>query len=180
MKKIKRVATLLLAIVFMVLPSAVSSFAHAVEFVVLGGAEVRFQYAGGQPMSNAEIHVLDENMEIIAIRYANEYGVFDYGAYFGTAARLKAHHNNFIVRFIIPDTFPRVVYNDRGERVEVVVPAGSGGRLSTASMAFIYIGAVSVIGYAALLVIRKKQTRKPDFTVAEAAIKRRIPRNFST
>lgn len=151
-------------------------FAHNVEFVVIGGSEVRFQYANGLPMSNAKVYVLDENMEHISVSSTDEYGVFDYGRYFGIAARLEVHHNNYKVRFVLPETLPRVVISDRGVLLEVVVPAGSGGRLSVTSRSIIYIGIAFVLGFVALLIITRVRGKQPIMTKIDIVHSRRMPR----
>jgi len=160
----KAIAKLLIAFSLVLsanLISATPAYAHNVEFVILGGGRLRFQHASSQPMAHAKVHVLDEYREIISIWYTDTYGVFDYERYFGMATRLEVRHNNFTVRFTLPTSLPRVVYNDRGELVEIVVPAGSGGRLSLGSLVLIYLGVVTLVGFAVFLVIGKMKGRKP-------------------
>jgi len=140
--------------------SATPAYAHNVEFVILGGGRLRFQYANGQPMAYAGVHVLNEYREIFSTGYTDTYGVFDYERYFGMATRLEVRHNNFTVRFTLPASLPRVVYNDRGELVEIVVPAGSGGRLSLTSIVLIYLGAAALVGFAIFFVIGRVKGRK--------------------
>jgi len=116
------------------------------------GKWLRFQHASDPPMAYARVHVLNEYREIISTRYANTYGVFDYERYFGTATKLEVRHDNFIAHFTLPASLPRVVYNDRGELVKIVAPAGSGGRLSLGSLVLIYLGAATLIGFAVFFV----------------------------
>ena len=169
-------ATVKLLIAFLlVLSAAAPVHAHNVELVILGGGRLRFQYANGLPFAYAEVHVLDKYGELISAGYADAYGVFDYERYFGEAARLKARHNNFTVRFTLPASIPRVVYNDRDELVEIVVFAWSGGRLSLASLVFIYLGSAALTGGAVCFVMRRVKSRKSLMAEADLALARRMP-----
>jgi len=174
MKATAKVLIAFLLVFSVELFSAVPAYAHNVELVILGGGRLRFQYANGLPFAYAEVHVLDKYGQIISAGYADAYGVFDYERYFGEAARLIAHHNNFAIRFTLPASLPRVVYNDRDELVEIIVPAGSGGRLSLASLFFIYFGAAALTGGAVYFVMRRVKGRKPLMTEADLALVRRM------
>jgi len=170
-----KVTVKLLIAFLLVLSAAAPAYAHNVELVILGGGRLRFQYANGLPFAYAEVQVLDKYGELISAGYADAYGVFDYERYFGTAARLIARHNNFTIRFTLPAALPRVVYNDRDELVEIVVFAGSGGRLSLASLFFIYFGAAALIGGAVCFVMRRVKGRKPLMAEVDLALARRMP-----
>jgi len=175
MKVTVKLAIAFLLVLSVELISPLPAYAHNVELVILGGGRLRFQHANGLPFAYAEVQVIDKYGQRISAGYADAYGVFDYERYFGTAARLIAHHNNFTIRFTLPASLPRVVYNDRDELVEIVVFAGSGGRLSLASLVFIYFGAAALISGALYFVMRKAKGRKPLAAEADLALARRMP-----
>jgi hypothetical protein len=147
---------------------------HNVEFVVMGDGDVRFQHANGTPMANAEVRVIGEHMRPIAIARTNEYGIFNYRIYFGSAARLEVNHNGYTVNFVVPEVSPLTVISDRGVRLETIVPAGSGGRLSAASRSFIYISIAFVVVFIAMLIANKVRGKTPIATKSQIVHSRRF------
>jgi len=159
---------------FMVAFILTPTFEHNVEYVVMGGSEVRFQYADGTPMSHAQVRVIGEHGRPIAMGITDQYGVFDYIAYFGTGARLEVRHEGYEVRLAIPEILPAVTISDRGVRLEIVVPAGSGGRLTTASQVLLVTGAAFVVVTTALLILGKVRWRAKVPTKSEIVSSRRM------
>jgi|GEM_PF-3407032 len=149
---------------------------HNVEFVVMGDGDVRFQYADGTPMVNAEVRVIGGHMRPIAMERTDGYGIFNYRPYFGTAVRLDVRHNGYMVQFTVPEVSPITVISDRGERLETIVPAGSGGRLSGASRSFIYASIAFVVVFAAVLIVSKVRGKTPIMTKSQIVQSRRMQR----
>jgi hypothetical protein len=148
---------------------------HNVEFVVMGDGDVRFQHADETPMSNAEVRVIGVHMRPIAISRTDESGIFNYRAYFGSAARLEVNHNGYTVNFVVPEISPITVISDRGVRLETIVPAGSGGRLSAASWSFIAISVAFVVVFSSMLIINKVRGKTPIATKLQIVHSRRMP-----
>ena len=168
----------LLPVVFAIFMAAfllIPMSTHNVEFVVMGDGDVRFQYADGTPMVNAEVRVIGEHMRPIAISRTDEYGIFNYRTYFGTAARLEVNHNGYTVNFIVPEVSPITVISDRGVRLETIVPAGSGGRLSATSRSFIFTGVAFVVISGTILIVNKVRGKTPIATKSQIAHSRRMP-----
>ena len=151
--------------------------AHNVELVVMGDGDVRFQYADGTPMTNAEVRVIGEHMRPIAFSRTGESGIFNYRPYFGTAAHLEVNHNGYTVNFVVPEVSPITVISDRGVRLETIVPAGSGGRLSAASRSFIYISIASAVVFSTILIVNKARGKTPIATKSQIVHSRRMPQH---
>jgi hypothetical protein len=162
-------------VIFMAAFLLIPMSTHNVEFVIMGDGDVRFQYANGTAMTNAEVRVIGGHMHPVAIARTDEYGIFNYRPYFGTAVRLEVSHNGYTVNFVVPEVSPITVISDRGVRLETIVPAGSGGRLSAASRSFIYISVAFVVAFIAIFIINKVRDKKPIATKSQIVHSRRMP-----
>lgn len=145
MKKIAMISSSILIIAVMVLLFSITSFANGVEYVILGGTVIRFQYANGEPMSDAEVHIQNENGEIYAVNYTNEIGEFDYSEFYGKASKIEVVHNDHSCCYVIPDKIPEIIYNDDGEVIETTISAGNGDIFSKKSVIVIFSGVSSMM-----------------------------------
>ena len=164
----------ILLVIFMVGFLLIPMSTHNVEFVVMGDGDVRFQHSDGTPKVNAQVRVIGANMRPVSISRTDESGIFNYRNYFGTAVRLEVNHNGYTVNFIVPEVSPIAVISDRGERLETVVPAGSGGQLSATSRTFIYISIAFAAVFIAVLSINKVRGKTPIATKSQIVHSRRM------
>jgi len=166
-----------LLVIFMAAFLVIPITTHNVEFVVMGDGDVRFQFPDGTPMINAEVRVIGGHMRAIAMSRTDEYGIFNYRPYFGSAARLEVNHNGYTVNFTVPEVSPITVISDRGVRLETVVPAGSGGQLSVTSRFFIYSGIVFTLIFITFFIINKVRGKAPVPTKSQIVHSRRMPQS---